>query len=139
MTSYKLTTCTTRTPQRQENTQVLRNDKRKIYLAILFLSGNHHSESFTIANTSWLTATGHVCIYFPFVIPKHLSSPHFCLALVGLVFFMLCMLSDYGDTIIIRYLIDIFHRLRIAVIKAYSTIETKEAVRIGHSGVLFLY
>jgi hypothetical protein len=33
-TSYKLTTCTTRTPLRHENTQVLRNDKREIYLAI---------------------------------------------------------------------------------------------------------
>jgi hypothetical protein len=50
---------------------------------------------------------------------------------------MWCPISDFGGTIIIRYLIDIFHRLRIAVIKAYSTIETKEAVRIGHSGVLF--
>jgi hypothetical protein len=46
-------------------------------------------------------------------------------------------ISDYGGTIIIRYLINIFHRLRIAVSKIYSTIETNEAVRIGHSGFLF--
>jgi hypothetical protein len=44
---------------------------------------------------------------------------------------------DYGGTIIIRYHINIFHRLWIAVSKRYSTIETKEEVRIGHSGVLF--
>ena len=32
-----------------------------------FLSGNHHSESFTIANTSWLTATGYVCHTWPHI------------------------------------------------------------------------
>ena len=32
-----------------------------------FLSGKHHSESFTIANTSWLTATGHVCHTWPHI------------------------------------------------------------------------
>ena len=46
-------------------------------------------------------------------------------------------ISEYGGTIIIIYLINIFHRLRIAVSKIYSTVETKEAVRIGHSGLLF--
>ena len=45
-------------------------------------------------------------------------------------------ISDYGGTIIIRYLINIFDRLRIAVSKVHSTIETKEAVCIGHSAVL---
>ena len=39
-------------------------------------------------------------------------------------------ISDYGGTII-RYLINIFDRLRIAVSKVHSTIETKEAVCIG--------
>jgi hypothetical protein len=34
----------------------------------------------------------HDHIYFPFVVPKHLSSPGFFLPLVGLVLFMLCML-----------------------------------------------
>jgi hypothetical protein len=46
-------------------------------------------------------------------------------------------ISDYGGTMIIRYPINIFHLLWIAVSKRYSTIETKEDVRIGHSGVLF--
>ena len=46
-------------------------------------------------------------------------------------------ISDYDGTIIIINPINIFQRLRIAVSKGYSTIETKEEVRIGHSGVLF--
>jgi len=46
-------------------------------------------------------------------------------------------ISHYGGTIIIRYIINIFHQLRIAVSKVYSTSETKEAVRIGHREVLF--
>jgi hypothetical protein len=46
-------------------------------------------------------------------------------------------ISEYGGTIIIRYPINIMHRLRIAVSKTFGTLETKEEVRIGYSEVHF--
>jgi hypothetical protein len=46
-------------------------------------------------------------------------------------------ISNYGDAIVSGYITNIFLRLQIAVSKRYSTIETKEAARIGHSGFIF--
>ena len=48
---------------------------------------------------------------------------------------MWCPISNYGGVIVIRYPINILHRLWIAVSKWYSTLEKKAAARIGHSGV----
>ena len=50
---------------------------------------------------------------------------------------MWCPISNYDDPIVRVYIINIFLRLRIAVGKRYSTIETKEVARIGHSGFIF--